>query len=115
MNTNQIQEQDKSKDFQVNANGFIALNPRDGFRQDNKLWFAQCSECGETITNSAFDGFWTHRVYSEKGYYSKESLEKDLIPNFSSSRSVDYCPKVANIITECEVWYEENGTKILVN
>jgi hypothetical protein len=33
------------------GNGFTALNPADGYRKDNRLWFGNCSVCGERVTN----------------------------------------------------------------
>lgn len=63
------------------ANGFTALNCEDGFRKDNRLWFGECSVCGERITNSHLDGIWKHTIILEKGH------------NYTKSRDVDYCPK----------------------
>lgn len=63
------------------GNGFTVLNPADGFRKDNTLWFGECSNCGERVVCSWIDKVWTHTVY----------LVKEA--NHSVSRSVDYCPK----------------------
>jgi len=63
------------------ANGFVALNCEDGYRKDNRLWFGECSECGERITNSALDGIWKHRLI----------LWQDGLS--TTSRQIDYCPK----------------------
>ena len=101
----------KEQDFQVNANGFVVLNPEDGYRKDNSLWFGECSECGERVTNSKFDGFWTHTKYAEKGYYSKEQFDKDGMYNFASSKSIDYCPKVVGEKIETIRWYQIDGVK----
>ena len=84
------------------ANGFTAINCEDGFRKDNRLWFGECSECGERITNSALDGVWKHTVYLEKGYYSQENFERGIY-NFSRSYQTDYCPKVKGEVVECLV------------
>lgn len=62
------------------GNGFTVLNPADGYRKDNTLWFGECSVCGERVVCSWIDKVWTHRVY----------LVKET--NHSVSRSVDYCP-----------------------
>jgi hypothetical protein len=75
------------------ANGFTALNCEDGYRKDNRLWFGECSECGERITNSALDGVWKHTIYFERGWYNPEWFEKRIMPNYSHSKDVDYCPK----------------------
>jgi hypothetical protein len=94
------------------ANGFTALNCEDGFRKDNRLWFGECSECGERITNSNLDGIWKHTKYSEKGYYSKEEFDRDGIANFTSSKDIDYCPKVVGETNETIRWYKVDGEKL---
>ncbi len=63
------------------GNGFSVINPHDGFRKDNRLWFGNCSECGELVTNSSLTGKgWEHTVYTVK------------TANHSSSYQVGYCP-----------------------
>ena len=94
------------------ANGFTALNCEDGYRKDNRLWFGECSECGERITNSALDGVWKHTTYSLKGYFSKETFERNGMPNHTSSKDVDFCPKVAGVKFDCVVYYYENDEKV---
>ena len=47
------------------GNGFTVLNPADGFRKDGRLWFGTCSECGESVTNSIFNGYWEHSVITK--------------------------------------------------
>lgn len=65
------------------GNGFSVLNPADGYRQDNTLWFGECSECGERISSSLHDkGAWMHRLI----------LWQDGLS--TSSRQIDYCPSV---------------------
>jgi hypothetical protein len=95
------------------ANGFTAINCEDGFRKDNRLWFGECSVCGERITNSALDGIWTHTKYSEIGHYTKEYFDKGLdgLANFTSSKSIDYCPKVVGETNETIRWYKVDGEK----
>ena len=41
---------------------FRVLNPGDGYRKDNRLWFGECAECGLRITSSylVLDGLWSH-------------------------------------------------------
>jgi hypothetical protein len=58
------------------GNGFSVLNPEDGYRKDNSVWFGECSKCGQMVANGRFFGLnWVH---DEK------------LPN-KSSRHVDYC------------------------
>ncbi len=70
------------------GNGFTVLNPADGFRKNNQLWFGTCSECGERVTNSAVMGWgWEHKIV----------LVDEILPSgtrHTSSRSVNYCPTV---------------------
>ncbi len=64
------------------GNGFTVINPADGFRKDNRLWFGTCSECNEMVTNSSMTGKgWEHSVVVRLiGTTGKEI------------KSVDYCP-----------------------
>lgn len=95
------------------ANGFTALNCEDGFRKDNRLWFGECSECGERITNSALDGVWKHTVYLERGWYSnKEWFEMRIMPNYSKSYQTDYCPKVEGKEVVSEDYLMVDGEKV---
>ena len=93
------------------ANGFTALNCEDGFRKDNSLWFGECSECGERITNSRFDNFWVHTQYFEIGYFSKEEFDRNGIYNFARSKKIDFCPKVEGIEFDTIRWYQIDGEK----
>ena len=93
------------------ANGFTALNCEDGFRKDNRLWFGECSVCGERITNSALDGVWKHTIYSIKGYYSMENFERGIY-NHSQSKQVDYCPTAKGEENPCEVYVMVDGEKV---
>lgn len=68
------------------ANGFTAINCEDGFRKDNRLWFGECSVCGERITNSARDGIWKHEIVLEEKRYPSGVIA------FIHSKQVDYCP-----------------------
>jgi hypothetical protein len=63
------------------GNGFTVLNPADGFRKDNTLWFGNCANCGERVTQSRFDKFWSHTVPA-----------KGISGDWTATRSVDYCP-----------------------
>ena len=71
------------KEIRVNGIGsnFKVLNPEDGYRKDNRLWFGECAECGDRVTNSSLKGVWEHTVY----------LVNE--PNHKVSKSIDYCPK----------------------
>ncbi len=68
------------------ANGFTAINCEDGFRKDNRLWFGECSVCGESITNSARDGIWKHEIVLEQRLNANGGI------SYKSSKQVDYCP-----------------------
>lgn len=102
------------QDFKVEANGFTALNPQDGHRKDNSLWFADCSECGERITNSRLTGVWEHTSYLLKGFHSQHDLESGNRYFHATSRQVDYCPQSTGKIDECETYYLDNGKKVYV-
>jgi hypothetical protein len=65
------------------GNGFTVLNPADGFRKDNTLWFGNCANCGERVTQSRFDKFWSHTVPA-----------KGISGDWQATREVDYCPSV---------------------
>lgn len=69
------------------GNGFTALEPHDGFRKDNSVWFGVCSECGETVSNSWREGVWVHTVYTSRTYYPNG------LPASSTSHQANYCPK----------------------
>ena len=65
------------------GSNFSVINPADGFRKDNRLWFGTCSVCGESVTNSALTGRgWEHTIYTVK------------TANHSQSYQVTYCPTV---------------------
>ena len=64
------------------GNGFTVLNPADGFRKDNTLWFGNCANCGERVTQSRFDKFWSHTVPA-----------KGISGDWQATREVDYCPQ----------------------
>jgi hypothetical protein len=82
------------------GNGFRVLNPHDGFRKNDQLWFGNCEVCGESVTSSYHhNGVWQHTVYTLKEYWSKDAT----YPNHSSSYSVDYCPTKENKLVECEI------------
>ena len=73
------------------GNGFTVLNPKDGFRKDNRLWFGTCSVCNESVTNSAVVGRgWEHDII----------LIDEILPGGTrhrSSRKVTYCPTVGEM------------------
>ncbi len=71
------------------GNGFSVLNPADGYRQDNTLWFGECSECGERISNSLNSGgVWQHELILSAEYHADGRLFT------KTSRRIDYCPSV---------------------
>jgi hypothetical protein len=82
------------------GNGFRVLNPGDGFRQNDQLWFGKCDTCGETVTSSYFTGgAWEHTVYTLKEYWSKDGI----YPNHTSSYKVDYCPTREGNVVEPKI------------
>jgi hypothetical protein len=75
--------------LEIRKNGlgsnFSVINPHDGYRKDNRLWFGECATCGESVSSSSmsakYNG-WTHQlVLGTIGSTGK------------IIRSVDYCPK----------------------
>lgn len=78
----------KVQDFNTKANGFTVLNPEDGYRKDNSLWFGECSECGERVSNSRLNGVWEHKLILEQKFYDDGRVM------MTSSKQIDYCPKV---------------------
>lgn len=69
------------------GNGFTVINPADGIRKDNRLWFGECSECGQSVTNSALNGIWKHEIVLSETRYPSGVISS------RSSKQVDYCPK----------------------
>lgn len=66
------------------GNGFTVINPKDGYRKDNAVWFGTCSVCGESVSSSSYSNElgWTHNLVVRLiGTTGKEI------------KSVDYCPK----------------------
>ena len=61
------------------GNGFTVINPKDGYRKDNLVWFGECSKCGESVSSSLvsakYNG-WTHTK---------------IVGQMRSA--IDYCPK----------------------
>ena len=67
------------------GNGFTVINPEDGYRKDNSLWFGECSECGERVVSSLMSAKnvgWTHSV-----------VVGTIGTTGKITKSVDYCPK----------------------
>ena len=90
------------------------LNPADGYRKDNALWFGECSECGERISSSLHNkGEWTHTIYTQKGYYSMEGYERGIY-NQASSFSVAYCPTAKGETHPCDTWVLVDGEKVAI-
>lgn len=96
------------------GSNFSVIEPVDGFRKDNRLWFGTCSVCNESVTNSALDGRgWLHTIYLTKGYFSKDNYLKGMT-NHASSKQVTHCPTAEGESHPCETYYLENGEKIFV-
>lgn len=74
------------------GSNFKVLNPADGYRKDDRLWFGTCAECGETVTNSALKGEgWMHSIHSVQVMYAP-ALGREF--ELNSYKKVNYCPKV---------------------
>ena len=70
------------------GDGFTVLNPADGYRKDNRLWFGECSVCGERVTNSALTGRgWEHEVILKREVHPSGMVHQQ-------SKKVVYCPMV---------------------
>jgi hypothetical protein len=107
--TQEIREQGIGSNFSV-------LNPEDGYRKDNSLWFGNCSECGERVSQSLRDDYWLHTQFLEKGYSSKTHWEEKRWHAFATSRGLDYCPTAKGDPDTCVVWYyDENNEKVFVS
>lgn len=92
------------------GNGFRVLDPHDGFRKDDRLWFGTCDQCGKSVTNSSLTGVWEHQVYTNLVYYSKESR----FPNSTTSFNTTYCPKVEGKEVEPIIEYRSLDGDVLV-
>jgi hypothetical protein len=79
----------KETDFQTTTDkGFNVLEARDGYRNDNSLWFGICSVCGDRVTNSALKGEWEHELILNIEYHTDGTIFT------KTSRQIDYCPAV---------------------
>jgi hypothetical protein len=67
--------------------GFMVLDPEDGFRKDNSLWFGTCDQCGERVHNSRHTGIWEHTIILETTYHANGTSILS-----QKSKTVDYCP-----------------------
>ena len=88
------------------GNGFLVLNPEDGFRKDNRLWFGTCATCGERVTNSGLTGIWNHTITEYEEYWVFNGVQ-NLFPNTGRSRQVDYCPTSRGEVHITEVRVKE--------
>lgn len=79
------------------GNGFVVIDPADGFRRDGSVWFGTCSVCNERVTNSWRDGVWKHTIYTRK------VINPDGFISSSASYQSDYCPTERGIVTPCEI------------
>jgi hypothetical protein len=75
--------------MEIRKNGigsnFSVINPEDGYRKDNRLWFGTCSECGESVTNSSLKGSWVHSIHSlteyAPGKFVNSYRDSEVCPN----------------------------------
>jgi hypothetical protein len=59
--------------------GFKVLNPEDGYRKDDSIWFGECDQCGTRVSNGRFFGLkWVHTVKVDGSN--------------SATKHVEYCP-----------------------
>jgi hypothetical protein len=65
---------------------FRVLNPEDGFRKDNSLWFGKCDTCGEHVSNSLHSKIWMHNADLEVKYHKSGQILS------RKSVQIDYCP-----------------------
>ena len=94
---------------------FQVLNPADGYRKDNSLWFGNCSECGERVAHSFHTRAWSHTIYEYQEWYSKSAFESGMPANHSKSRQVDYCPKARGEVVDCVRYYRDGDKQVLVD
>ena len=71
------------------GSNFKVINHADGFRKDGRLWFGECVECGERVTNSSLVGYWEHTITTVISYH-----KDGVTPCHSQTKGFDYCPKV---------------------
>lgn len=77
---------DKDEVARIRRNGegknFKVLNPEDGYRKNDQLWFGKCDQCGEHVSSSRHDkGVWMHKQESPSEWGG------------TSYRDIDHCPK----------------------
>jgi hypothetical protein len=65
---------------------FDVMNPEDGFRKDNALWFGKCSVCGDRVSNSRHAKLWEHDLTISVQYHTNGAILS------RQSKNVDYCP-----------------------
>ena len=73
------------------GSNFTVINPKDGYRQDDRLWFGECATCGESVSSSSMSAKnvgWTHSITKVISYHND-----GITPCGMSITSVDYCPK----------------------
>ena len=71
------------------GSNFTVLNPEDGYRKDNSLWFGECSVCGERVSNSKHSNKWMHSEVLSIKYHAdgKTVLSR-------TTRELDQCPVI---------------------
>lgn len=69
------------------GSNFTVVDPADGYRKNDQLWFGTCGTCGERVTSSRFNrGVWMHKLITE---------EHPEFPGLLTYRDLDRCPKGA--------------------
>ena len=65
-----MMDYEKVMNIRINGigNGFKVIDPADGYRKDNRLWFGDCSLCGDRVSNSFLSnrGVWTHSIHNRE-------------------------------------------------
>lgn len=62
------------------GSNFKVLNPKDGYRKDNSVWFGECANCGERVSNSVWHGVWHHTIETPSDFGSVNRTKLDYCP-----------------------------------
>lgn len=62
------------------GSNFEVINPEDGRRKDNRVWFGTCSVCQDRVSNSITRNVWEHTVTTQ-------------VDGRDKLKWIDYCPE----------------------
>lgn len=79
LSTKEIRERGLGLNFDV-------IDPEDGFRKDNTLWFGTCNVCKEAVSSSYHSKLWQHNIDLEVTYHASGQILS------RKSIQVDHCP-----------------------